>query len=215
MGSSLRTDRAHGGRGAGSGRLRRLLARAVVVGTAAAAVLFTAQAAYAAAAVTITNSNSGLCLQPMAGSGSIYDNGIPIAQVPCNGSPEQTWTKFDLGQAHQDCTTFIFIPIGRCGFDPVWHEYYIVNAVSHSCMDVTNANSTDRTPIQQWQCNNGGSEKWWLPPSDTSVGMFLPFENVRTGKCLDVPFATLQPVNLWEYHCTTNNVAQVFSVPPS
>jgi hypothetical protein len=200
-------------------RLRRLLAGAAVIGLAIVAAVGVGQAAYAAAPAPIhTFDNfSGLCLQPVpVNGGSIYDNGIPIWQMPCNGSLEQNWKKVEVPNGQTgSCFSLFPIPSFRCGFDPVFHVYYLVNQLTLSCLDITDARTADHTPIQQWQCNNGGSEKWWLPPSDETVGQFLPFKNFRTGNCLDVPAATIQPSPMQEYHCTSNNNAQVFSVPPN
>jgi ricin-type beta-trefoil lectin protein len=201
------------------GKFRRLFASVAVIGLAVVGAVGVGQAAYAAAPVPIHtfNDSSGLCLQPVPLNGaSIYDNGIPIWQMPCNGSQEQNWKKLEVpnGQT-QSCWAFIFLPIGRCGFDPVFHVYYLVNQLTLSCLDITDARTADHTPIQQWSCNNGGSEKWWLPPSDQAVGQYYPFSNFRTGNCLDVPAATNQPNPMQEYHCTSNNNAQVFAVPPS
>jgi hypothetical protein len=201
-------------------RFHRLAASVgVAVVAAAAVVVLTAQAANAAAPVPIRNYNSGLCLQPVpVNGGSIYDNGVPIWQVPCNGSEEQNWKKLLLPDTNsRGCKWWQFLLPGRCGFDPTFYEYYIVNQKTLSCMDVTDARADNHTPIQQWQCNNGGSEKWWLPPSDGDVGTFVDFMNFRTGKCLDVPAGTLQPSPMQQYTCTTTttNGAQMFEVPPS
>lgn len=200
-------------RSATFGRLRRLTVRAVVatMAVAAVAVVATAQPAHAAGPAPIVNYNSGLCLQPVSFGGSIYDDGVPIWQVPCNGSLEQNWTKVFLSDGHKDCPWWF--PIGRCGFDPVLHVYYLVNQLTGKCMDVTDARGDNRAPIQQWQCNNGGSEKWWLPPSDGAIGTFVPFQNFRTGKCLDVPGGAVQSSNIQQYSCTANNGAQLFTLP--
>jgi hypothetical protein len=199
-------------------RLRRLVARVMVAAFAATtvAVVGVAQPAHAAWPMPIANLDSGMCLQPIATDGSIYDNGAPIWQVPCNGSPEQQWTKVFLEDGSRDCSWWriVTFPLGfRCGFDPVFHVYYLVNSLTGSCMDVRNASGNNRAEIQQWACNGGGSEKWWLPPSSGAVGMHVPIQNVRTGKCLDVPAGTLEPSHMQQYQCTPTNGAQLFTVP--
>jgi hypothetical protein len=211
------SHRASGKRGFKSSRVRRLIAGASVAVMAMVGVVVTEQAAHAAGPAPIHNWASGLCMQPVPGDGgSIYDNGIPIWQVPCNGSPEQNWKKILVQSTKkQQCNPlFIFLP-GRCGFDPIFFEYYLVNQLTLSCMDVTDARTDDRVPIQQWQCNFGGSEKWYMPPEDSAVGTFERFMNSRTGKCLDVPGGTLDATPMWQYHCTSNNGAQAFDIPPS
>jgi hypothetical protein len=198
---------------------RRLLAGLAVVGLAIVAAVGIAPAAYAVAPVPIHtfNDDSGLCLQPIpVDGGSIYDNGIPIWQMPCNGSLEQNWKKVEVPNGRTgSCWGLFPVPHVFCGFDLVLHVYYLVNQATLSCLDVTDANSADHTPIQQWQCNNGNSEKWWLPPRDDQIGMYFPFKNFRTNGCLDVPAATWEPSPMQEYHCTSPNDAQVFAVPPS
>jgi hypothetical protein len=199
-------------------RVRRLIARASVIALVAVtlAVVGSAQPASASVPMPIVNMDSGLCLQPVATGGSIYDNNLPIWQMPCDPNKlEQKWRKVYLDNGgEQDCVWIILFPV-RCGFDRVFNVFYVVNALTGSCLDVRDANRNDRAAIQQYACNGGGSEKWWLPGSTQSVGMSVSFENVRTGKCLDVPTGTLEPTHMQQYRCTANNGAQLFSVPPS
>src|SRR5689334_9124715 len=108
-------------------RLRRLMACAAVIGLAIAASLGAGSAAYAAAPAPIHtfNDGSGLCLQPFpVNGGSIYDNGIPIWQMPCNGSLEQNWKKVEVPNEQGSCWSLFPIPSFRCGFDPIFHVYY-------------------------------------------------------------------------------------------
>jgi hypothetical protein len=194
---------------------RRFAVRAAVTAVVAAAVVVgTAQMASANAPAPIKNPNSGMCMQPLPlNGGTIYDNGIPIWQVPCNGSPEQNWSRIFLSSGANNCGFPWFF--GRCGFDPIDNIYYVVNQLTGSCMDVTNANSANHTPIQQWECNNGGSEKWWLPSPNVAQGSISTFTNYRTNKCLDVPSQTTVQSPMQEYSCFDgmDNAAQIFTIP--
>jgi hypothetical protein len=210
-------------RGRSSGRIRRLVASTVVaVVSSVGAIVATAQPAQAAGVpAPIHNYDSGMCLQPVPTVGaSIYDNGIPIWQVPCNGSAEQSWKKILTEKPRSgDCNVYWFLgfPVGfSCGFDRKYYESYLVNQKTLSCIDVTDARSDNGTVIQQWQCNDGDSEKWMLPQSDNAVGSYLGFLNSRTGKCLDVPWGTLAASPIQQYECShVDNGAQRFEIPPN
>jgi Ricin-type beta-trefoil lectin domain-like len=140
---------------ANTSRVRRLVAGAVVaVVSSVAAMVVTAQPAYAAGIPgSIHNYDSGLCLQPVPpAGGSIYDNGIPIWQVPCNGSAEQNWKKILPEKPKSgDCSVYWFLglPIGfSCGFDQKYYQFFLVNQKTLSCIDVTDARSDNGTAIQ-------------------------------------------------------------------
>jgi|SRR5690349_8472795 len=196
-------------------RLRRLTVRVAVAAVAVAAVVVgTGQAANAANPSPIRNPNSGMCLQPLpVNGGSIYDNGVPVWQAPCNGSPEQNWARVYLSSGANNCGFPWFF--GRCGFDPIDNIYYVVNQLTLACLDVTDGNSANHTPIQQWQCNGGNSEKWWLPSPNVPQGSLSTYTNYRTNKCLDVPNQTIFQSQMQEYNCFDgmDNVAQVFTIP--
>lgn len=143
---------------------------------------------------------SGLCLQPLpTQSQNINDAGVRIAQEPCaNNSQDpnylpQQWHKVSKGTSNGHT------------------YYYMINQSSGECMDVTNANTADYAPIQQYYCNGGGSEMWITYKYD--FGTFQ-YTNLRTSKCLDIPGATTSPTYIQQYHCTSSNTAQAFNVPP-
>ena len=171
-------------------RIGVLLAMATV---SVAAAITGGQPAFANAPGPIVNPN-GMCLQPVPGAfQNINDNGVRIAQMTCNSSlSEQSWKP---------------VQVGTSGGEKLW---YLVNQRTDKCLDVTGASSEDRAPIQQFDCNGGGSEKWLVRPYN-----FLRFQyvNSRTGKCLDIPGATTSAVYIQQYRCTTFNTAQAFTFP--
>jgi hypothetical protein len=175
----------------------RLISR---IGALAAAAVMTVTAgltigrpAFAANPDPIISLNSGMCLQPApTGLQSITDNGVRIAQLPCTGRSEQRWHS---------------VPVGD---DDGQTLYYLINNLSGKCLDVTNASSSDRASIQQYTCNDGGSEKWIVQPY--VIGGFQ-YTNSRTDKCLDNRGASNLSVYIWQYRCTTLNSAQAFTFP--
>jgi hypothetical protein len=163
--------------------------------TASVAAVFAAgQPAFADAPGPIVNLNSGMCLQPVPNAfETITDNGVRIAQMPCTpGLSEQNWQPTQVGTS---------------GGQPT---YYLINQRSGKCLDVTDANTSDRAPIQQFGCNGGGSEKWFARAYN--FGRFQ-YANTRTAKCLDIPGATTSAAYIWQYRCTTSNAAQAFTFP--
>jgi len=146
----------------------------------------------------IQNRSSLLCLQPVPLPGQyIGANGVRIAQMPCDSSVSaQVWEAEPAGHSSD----------GQ-------YLYYIVNYYdpnNRECLDVTDANPNDKAPIQQWFCNGGGSEKWMKGSVSFGGEQYV---NARTGKCLDVPYASYSPVYIWQYHCTSPNAAQAFNWP--
>jgi hypothetical protein len=170
------------------------------------------QSAAAAGSSTIVNFGSGMCLAPVADSypghpATIYDDNAPIEQVPCNGSPEQRWTKTLLMWASNPNNGG-----GGLGYPSLPEQVvYLVNAETGKCMDVTNANLYNGARIQQYTCNGGGSEKWFLHFSDSHM---IQYTNYRTRKCLDVPGAAMHQVVMQQYSCwPTANAAQMYTLP--
>ncbi len=157
----------------------------------------------------VVNNGSGLCLQPVPDSYaghivSIYDNNIPIEQLPCNGSAEQLWTTVASGTAQNPtCTGW------GCPVDPGYVDY-LVNGLTGKCMDVTNASTANGAVIQQYACNGGGSEKWWH--RNSASGSWDTYLDYRTKKCLDVPGGSFGQIVLQQYTCN-NSAAQYFTLP--
>jgi hypothetical protein len=73
----------------------------------------------------------GLCMDVAWGS---RDNGAAIQIAYCSGNPAQQFVLTGAGD--------------------------LVNPQSNKCVDVTGWGG-DRTPLQQWDCDGGGNQKWW------------------------------------------------------
>jgi hypothetical protein len=171
--------------------MRAVLRLCVLLATAGVTVLGAAvgaPSAWAAEPGPIVNLGSGKCLQPFPDSYpghmvDIYTNGIPVQQVSCDGSPEQQWRKeFVLNARPHGVVT------------PV---YRVVNELTNKCLDVADANPANGAKIQQWDCN-GGTSEWWYP-YESYNGQYSKFENYRTARCLDVPGATHERINMQQW----------------
>src|SRR5262249_47404474 len=114
------------------------------------------QPAFASDPSFILNWNTSLCLQPVPDPfQNITDNGVRIAQVSCGFTlSEQKWQPLQVGTSG-----------GRA-------YYYLINQRSGKCLDVTDANTSDRATIQQFDCNGGGSEMWFVKPANVPDGVF-------------------------------------------
>jgi hypothetical protein len=151
--------------------VRKLHAGVLVAATVVSvtAVTLVSRPAFAFTGSLIYNSSSFLCLQPVPPlGGNIGANGVRIAQTPCDlDNPAQGWENEPAG----------FSSDGR-------KVYYLVNDYNpnnRECLDVTDASSNDKAPIQQWFCNGGGSEKWIEVTSDIGTVQLI---NSRTGACV-------------------------------
>lgn len=176
----------------------RKRARLYTIAASLAIMVAASQPAFAYVPGNIMNENSLLCLQPVPnafqGPGGA---GVQIAQEPCDDSTStmdpQQWRAEIVG-----------ISGGQ-------YMYYVKNQSDNKCLDVTNANTSDRAAIQQYYCNGGSSEKWFI--YQYAFGG-VQYVNYRTSKCLDVPYATTSPGYIWQYHCTSSNIAQSFTRAP-
>jgi hypothetical protein len=176
---------------------------------AALAVLPGGQPALAANPAPVVNYGNGLCLQPVPDTFpghvvDIYGDGIPIEQVPCNGSTEQQWSRVPLFKAPD--------PLNGASAQ----VYYVINQLTLKCMDVTDGKTGDGVRIQQWTCNGGDSEKWFAHPYLYPIFRDR-YVNYHTGKCVDVPGATSQQAIMQQYRCFDfsdgYNYAQLFAGP--
>lgn len=185
--------------------MRSKIKKSVRLGTIAASVALAvavSQPAFAAGGwLPIINVGSSLCLQPLpTQSQSINGNGVRIAQEPCTGNSQNPYT---------DPQLWVAIPEGATSDGTPY--YYLYNKSSTKCMDVTDASTADHAPIQQFDCNLGGSEMWIMNKYDFGTTQYV---NLRTSKCLDIPGASTSPTYIQQYHCTGSNVAQAYKSAP-
>jgi hypothetical protein len=160
----------------------------------------------------IKNLGSDLCLQPeprFFDPSNFNVNGLPVVQAPCNGSPEQTW-EFRFAGRHVDKTR------GTLDF------FTIVNRASpNMCLDLTDGNITNGTPMQQWTCGSSTTMRW-MPYPRFSPGGPAPHRQLMSlralqgagrFKCLDIRGGSLQTgAQLQIYDCSAvfSNYAQEF-----
>jgi hypothetical protein len=138
-----------------------------------------------AAWYSVVNKNSGKCLDARAAGTT---NGTAIQQYTCNGSNAQQFQ-----------------------FATTTGEYRRVNNRGNSAqaLDVTNVSTADSAPIQTWNYSGGLNQQW--QPVAEADGSYH-FVNRNSGKCLDVPAASMQDsVQLVQYTCN-GTAAQSFRV---
>jgi hypothetical protein len=70
---------------------------------------------------------------------------------------------------------------------PVPQEYKIVNKNSGQCLDVPDASTADRVPIQQFTCHGGDNQRWLI---EHVLGQEYRIRNKNSKKCLDVAGAS-------------------------
>jgi hypothetical protein len=145
------------------------------------------------------NQGSLLCLQPVPEAAL---NGVSIQQQTC-GSLYQNWTLRAWSKAGPS--------------DPT--QYLIYNSQTRLCLDDTNGNAANGTPVQQWSCNfdraASTTSLWTVVPAPHRWLGYYVIKNVRTGKCLDVRAGSDQPGAVIQiYRCTNSmtvtNYAQLF-----
>lgn len=148
----------------------------------------------------IRNFGSGMCAG--LNSWEYFDNGAPVVQLTCDGSPEQLWAAVPVGDGY----------------------YMFVNARSGKCMDVRDGKNADWTPVQQWACTNTNGMKWRATVSPipqwqwvtTRLGVTRPAAPGDRGRCLDVRSGSLEErAAIQIYQCsswTSYNTAQIFAL---
>jgi ricin-type beta-trefoil lectin protein len=128
----------------------------------------------------LENVNSHMCLD--VPSWSPLD-GVQLQQYPCNNGANQQW---------------LLLP-GPLG------TKVIVNVNSGKCADIRDASPTNGAAVQQFTCH-GGTNQMFLP-WPTRYGDYLEYtayvyQNVNSGKCIDVPNgSTLSSIPLTQYTC--------------
>jgi hypothetical protein len=65
----------------------------------------------------------------------------------------------------------------------IWHPFYgyEIRGIGETCLDIPNANIANGQPVQIYNCNGGGNQRWRAYPD----GTIRPGAN--TAYCLDVP----------------------------
>jgi Ricin-type beta-trefoil lectin domain len=132
---------------------------------------------------------SGMCLQPVGGS---MEQGAAIVQQPCA----------EHGKAG--------VPIdAQLWSNPSDNPSHLQNSNSGLCLDARGL-AVDRTPVQQWPCNNISNENWeWGPTDSNGDRQLISRVSGTRSHCLDIPGAQItEGLEMWIYHCTENNVAQ-------
>jgi hypothetical protein len=137
----------------------------------------------------IVNVGSGLCLEPV-GTG----NGALIQQQRCDaGRPGQVWSTVQATSTR----SLVFNRFGPC-------------------MDVRDGKDVNRTPVQQWSCNQyARSMRWQIT---LSPALHYKFQSEVGNRCLDVAAGSNQPgAQLQIYSCSSadTNPAQLFELRPA
>ncbi|MFF4958264.1 RICIN domain-containing protein [Streptomyces sp. NPDC001222] len=170
-------------------------AAALALVTAASALTLGSTAAPASAApaglpdgyATVVNSGSGKCLDARAAATA---NGTVVQQYSCNNSTAQQWSFTATGDG--------YVRIDNRN-DPA------------QVVDVTDVSTADSAPVQLWTYGGGDNQQW--QPVDEGGGAYH-FVNRHSGKCLDVPAASIaDSVQLAQYTCN-GTAAQRFQVAP-
>jgi len=139
-----------------------------------------------------------LCARPDGG----YD-GARIRQLPC-GEPNdysQFWTIEGVTEAKQN------------GVPVRWARFR--NVATLKCLDLTDGNTADWTPLQQWTCNFSSTTMRWGYPAalEDNPDALGKITSRRSGKCVDVQDGAPWPGTVIQnFHCfdfdDTGNPAQ-------
>jgi ricin-type beta-trefoil lectin protein len=138
--------------------------------------------------IEINSVLDGLCLQPTNKS---MERGAAIIQETCTGLPEQRW---------------VWTPRGTV--------FHLMNGLSGLCLDARGPGA-DRTPVQQWPCDQISNENW---APVVPVGIFKGTLKSRvsgTSKyCLDVPGGNGTPGLAVQIYACNNTVSQIWQFQP-
>jgi Ricin-type beta-trefoil lectin domain len=84
---------------------------------------------------------------------------------------------------------------GSSPTQPAGSLLYIVNQHSDKCLDVAGASTADQAKVQQYECHEGGNQRWMLVPHQEII-------NQQSGKCLDVAGGSLaDQTPVQQFHC--------------
>jgi hypothetical protein len=149
---------------------------------------------------------TGMCIRPEVSLTYPWVNGAPISNTYCNDDPGQQnrWSLVPAGggQVRGRSTYYQFVQI--------------VNQASNMCLDLKDGLIYDGAYVQQWECQIGNPNQLW------ALGMafwgFQELINVKSGKCLDVPYNRPDlGQRIWTYRCTSTlsyqNEAQLWRRP--
>lgn len=171
------------------------LAGSVLAATPAPAAVPAGSAPRAAAAAaalptgwaTVVNSGSGKCLDARSAA---TVNGTAVQQYTCNNSTAQQWSL--------TATSGGYVRINN-------------RNDANQVVDVSNVSTADNAAVHLWAYGGGTNQQW--QPVDEGGGAYH-FVNRNSGKCLDVPAASMaDSVQLVQYTCN-NSAAQRFQVTP-
>ncbi|MEV8613207.1 RICIN domain-containing protein [Amycolatopsis sp. NPDC051373] len=136
---------------------------------------------------TVQSVNSGKCVDAKSAASA---NGTVVQQYSCNQTASQAWQ-----------------------FQPTSDGYVRVNSQLNAAQswDITNVSKADGGLVQLWSYSNGLNQQW--QPVQEASGTYH-FVNRNSGKCLDVPSASIADrVQLQQYTCN-NTSAQSFTMAP-
>ena len=128
-------------------------------------------------------------------------NGLPITQSSCvTGTPgeKQRWLAMQL----RDLPRLNGLP-----------QYLLSNWQNGRCIDRPNGDVTNTTPIQQWTCHGGPSQRFIRRANSQweAVGK----NGLASGQCLDIPGFSSNDVPLQMSTCKPSNFSnQVFMLRP-
>ncbi|MET7996579.1 RICIN domain-containing protein [Amycolatopsis sp. NPDC005232] len=136
---------------------------------------------------TVQSVNSGKCVDAKSAASA---NGTVVQQYSCNQTASQAWQ-----------------------FQPTTDGYVRVNTQLNAAQswDITDVSKADGGLVQLWSYSNGVNQQW--QPVQEASGAYH-FVNRNSGKCLDVPSASIaDSVQLQQYTCN-NTSAQSFTMTP-
>jgi hypothetical protein len=133
----------------------------------------------------VANKNSGKCVDAAAAGTA---NGTAVQQYACNGSTAQSWQ-----------------------FQTTSGGYYrvVTRGATTQAWDVTGVSTADGATIQLW-LYGGGNNQQWLPASEG--GNLYHLVNRNSGKCLDVPSASIADGTRLQQWACNSSAAQSFAL---
>ncbi len=148
-----------------------------------------------------------LCAQPEGGL--LAGNGSVVKEVPCVSSDESQFWRVDVLEERT---------IGGA----LYHRSRLLNSGTLKCLDLTDGNAANGTPLQLWTCNlTSTTMQWWYPAAlENTPNGFATITNRRSNKCVDVRGGSpLSGTVIQNYGCAnlpdgTGNPAQFWRFIP-